>query len=89
MCIRDSNRIVEESPVLSNLEFINPGMIDYTNFNLSLEAASNTFDKHRYIYEGVPDAEEWRYGRLIHQSIRNVTTMDLRLADLVLSKDDS
>lgn len=74
-------RIVKSNPVLSNLDAINPEALKVTDFQRSLVAAKNTFDKRRYAYEPVAQGE-WFYAHLIRDSIRAVTKMDIRLARL-------
>lgn len=44
-------RIVNEDPILRNLDVINPDAKKVTDFYRSLQAAGNTFDKRRYLYE--------------------------------------
>lgn len=83
---KDFKRTIDQDPVLRNLDVINSDAVKLTDFNRSLEAAKNTFDKRRYTYEGFPK-EEWYYGHLVHQAIRHVTMMDLRLTDIGLGKD--
>jgi hypothetical protein len=78
----DFYRMVDGDLVLRNLRSINPDAVKTTEFYRSLEAAGSTFDKHRYTFEPPPDGE-WFYGHLLRQAIRNVTIMDIRLADLV------
>jgi len=74
-------RIVRSDPVLSNLEVINPEALKVTDFNRSLAAAKNTFDKRRYLFESQPTGE-WFYAHLLREAIRSVTSMDLQLAGL-------
>lgn len=74
-------RIVSSNPVLSNLDVINPEAVKVTDFNRSLAAAKNTFDKRRYLFESQP-AREWFYAHLLREAIRDVTSMDLRLVGL-------
>ena len=77
--IRDAfERIVRSDHVLSNLDVINPEAAKVTDFDRSLAAAKNTFDKKRYLYEWVPQ-HEWFYAHLIRDAIRTVTKMDVRL----------
>lgn len=67
-------RIVKSDPVLSNLKVINPDAPDFTDFDLSLEVAKNTFDKGRYTYE--PELpNDWFYAHLMRDAIRNVAAM--------------
>jgi len=82
------DRIVSEDPVLRHLAVINPDAVKITDFHRSLAAAKNTFDKRRYLFEASP-TEEWFYAHLLHEAIRSVTIMDLRLAGLVFPKDES
>jgi hypothetical protein len=72
-------RIVRSDPVLSNLDVINPTATKVKDFERSLAAAKNTFDKRRYLYESAPQGE-WFYAHLVRDAIRTVTKMDLRLA---------
>jgi len=80
--IRDAfERNIRSDPVLSNLDVINPEALKITDFERSLAAAKNTFDKRRYLYESVPQGE-WFYAHLLRDAIRTVTKMDIRLARL-------
>jgi hypothetical protein len=80
--IRDEfERIVHSSPVLRNLDVINPEAVKVTDFDRSLTAAKNTFDKRRYLFES-QSKEEWFYAHLLREAIRTVTSMDIRLAGL-------
>lgn len=80
--IRDEfERIVHSSPVLRNLDVINPEAVKVTDFDRSLTAAKNTFDKRRYLFES-QSKEEWFYAHLLREAIRSVTSMDVRLAGL-------
>jgi hypothetical protein len=45
------DRIVSEDPVLRHLHVINPDAVKITDFNRSLAAAKDTFDKRRYLFE--------------------------------------
>src|SRR5215213_2074166 len=72
-------RIVSSSPVLAHLDVINPEALKVTDFNRSLAAAKNTFDKRRYLFESQPTSE-WFYAHLLREAIRSVTKMDVRLA---------
>jgi hypothetical protein len=74
-------RIVRSDPVLRNLKVINPEAVKVTDFDRSLTAAKNTFYKRRYLYESQP-MDEWFYAHLLRESIRTVTSMDIRLAGL-------
>jgi hypothetical protein len=78
-------RIVRADVVLSHLDVINPEALMVTDFNRSLIAAKDTFDKKRYIYESQPTGE-WFYAHLLREAIRAVTSMDIRLAGLSKSK---
>jgi hypothetical protein len=81
--IRDAfNRKVNADPVLSNLHVINPEALKTIDFDRSLKAAKNTFDKRRYLFEPMPQ-EEWFYTGFIREAVRAVTIMDLRIAPLV------
>jgi hypothetical protein len=73
--------IVRSDTVLSHLDVINPEALKVTNFNRSLTAAKNTFDKRRYLYEPQP-TDEWFYAHLLREAIRKVTGMDVRFAGL-------
>jgi hypothetical protein len=75
-------RIVRSDPVLPHLDVINPEAKKVTDFNRSLAAAKNTFDKRRYLYEPQP-AGEWFYAHLLREAIRTVTSMDIGLARLI------
>lgn len=80
--IRDAfERIVRSDPVLSHLDVINPEALKVTDFNRSLTAAKNTFDKRRYLFES-QSTGEWFYAHLLREAIRAVTSMDIRLAGL-------
>jgi hypothetical protein len=74
-------RTVRSDPVLRNLGVINPEALKVTDFKRSLAAAKDTFDKRRYLYEPQP-AGEWFYAHLLRKAIRDVTSMDVRLAGL-------
>ena len=88
LAIREEfKRIIESDVVLRNLETINPEAAKLKDFNRSLEAARDTFDKRRYIYEGFPE-KEWFYGHMLQQAIRNIAVMDIRLASEVIKRDD-
>jgi hypothetical protein len=75
-------RIVHSSPVLRNLDVINPEAVKVTDFDRSLTAAKNTFDKRRYLFESQPTTSEWFYAHLLREAIRAITSMDIRLAGL-------
>lgn len=76
-------RIVKSSPVLSNLDVINPEALKVTDFERSLAVAENTFYKRRYLYEVDPAVQgEWFYSHLLKDAIRTVTNLDLRIAGL-------
>jgi hypothetical protein len=80
--IRDSfDRLIRSDPVLSHLAVINPEAVKVTDFNRSLAAAKNTFDKKRYLFESQPTGE-WFYAHLLREAIRSVTSMDIRVAAL-------
>lgn len=82
VAIREAfKRIIASDPVLLNLNVINPEALRVTDFERSLAAAKNTFDKRRYLYEPVAPGE-WFYAHLIRDSIRIVTKMDIRLVGL-------
>jgi len=72
-------RTVGSDPILPHLNVINPDALKVTDFERSLAAAKNTFDKRRYLYESVPQGE-WFYAHLLRNAIRAVTKMDIRLA---------
>jgi hypothetical protein len=72
-------RIVSSDPVLSHLDVINPEASMVTDFDRSLTAAKNTFDKRRYLFESQPTGE-WFYAHLLREAIRSVTIMDVQLA---------
>lgn len=82
------DRIVSEDPVLRHLDVINPNAVMVTDFARSLAAAKNTFDRRRYLFEAPPTGE-WFYAHLLHEAIRSVTKMDLRLAGAAFPKDES
>jgi hypothetical protein len=87
--IRDAfSRIVSDDPVLRNLDAINPDAVMFTNFNRSLAAAKNTFDKRRYLFEAHQPGE-WFYAHLLREAIRAVTIMDIRLAGLAFPENKS
>lgn len=73
--------MVRSDPVLSRLAIINPEALKVTDFNRSLTAAKNTFDKRRYLFESQPTGE-WFYAHLLREAIRTVTSMDVRLGGL-------
>lgn len=73
------DRIVKEDPVLRNLHVINPDALKVTDFDRSLQVARHTFDKRRYLFE-TNSNDEWFYAHLLHQAIRSVAAMDIRLA---------
>jgi hypothetical protein len=79
-------RIVRSDPVLSHLDVINPEALKVTDFDRSLAAARDTFEKRRYLYEpseqGSSPLDEWFYAHLLREAIRTVTSMDIRLAGL-------
>ncbi|MBV9924870.1 MAG: hypothetical protein JOZ96_07645 [Acidobacteria bacterium] len=77
-------RIVRSDPVLSHLDVINPEALKLTDFNRSLKAAKDTFEKRRYLYDLQPEVlkSEWFYAHLLREAIRKVTRMDVRLAGL-------
>jgi hypothetical protein len=80
--IRDAfDRIVRSDHVLSHLDVINPEAVKVTDFNRSLTAAKNTFDKRRYLFES-QSTGEWFYAHLLQEAIHAVTSMDIRLAGL-------
>jgi hypothetical protein len=68
--------------VLPHLDVINPEALKVMDFNRSLTAAKNTFDKRRYLFESQPTTGEWFYAHLLREAIRAVTSMDIRLAGL-------
>ena len=72
---------IESHPVLSHLDVINPKALKVTDFERSLTAAKNTFDKKRYLYESVTQ-DEWFYAHLLKDAIRSVTKLDIRLVGL-------
>lgn len=74
-------RIVRSDPVLRNLHVINPEALKVTDFDRSLAAAKNTFDKRRYLFESQATTD-WFYAHLLREAIRTVTSMDVRLAGL-------
>lgn len=74
-------RIVRSDPVLPHLAVINPDALKVTDFNRSLTAAKNTFDKRRYLFESQP-TDEWFYAHLLREAIRKVTSMDVQFAGL-------
>jgi hypothetical protein len=81
--IRDAfNRNVISNPVLRNLRLFNPEALKTIDFDRSLKAAKNTFDKRRYLFEPMPQ-QEWYYTGFIREAVRAVTIMDLRIAPLV------
>ena len=82
------DRIVNDNPILRNLDVVNPDAKKVTDFSRSLNAAGSTFDKRRYLYEAPPDGE-WFYAHILHEAIRTVTSMDLRLAGVCLDDESS
>lgn len=81
--IRDEfERIVRNDPVLSHLDVINPEALRFIDFNRSLTAAKNTFDKGRYKYEAQLTSD-WQYAHILREAIRTVTRMDIRLAGII------
>lgn len=88
LAIREEfKRIIDSDVVLRNLETINPEAAKLKDFNRSLEAAKDTFDKRRYVYEGFSE-KEWFYGHMLQQSVRNIAVMDIRLSGEVAYKDE-
>lgn len=80
--IRDAfERIVRSHPILSRLDVINPEALKVMDFNRSLTAAKNTFDKRRYLFES-QSTDEWFYAHLLREAIRAVTSMDIKLTGL-------
>ena len=80
--IRDAfDRRVRSDDVLSNLHIINPEAVKVTDFKRSLLAARNTFYQRRYLFESQP-SDEWFYAHLLRETIRSVTSMDVRLSGL-------
>lgn len=71
-------RCIHSDPVLPYLPIINPEASQVLDFDRSLAAAKNTFDKRRYLYEPMPQSE-WFYTHLLKEAIRNVAKMDIRL----------
>lgn len=82
IAIREAfDQIVQADPILPHLDIINPEAPPVTDFDRSLIAAKNTFDRRRYLYEPMPQSE-WFYAHLLKDAIRKVTSMDLRLSGL-------
>lgn len=79
---------IKSHPVLANLHIINSDAVKVTDFDRSLEAAKHTFDRRRYLYEGMPSGE-WFYADLLREAVRAVTRMDLRLAPMIKKKPSS
>lgn len=71
-------RSVHDHPILSILHLFNPGAVKTTDFNRALEAARDTFDKRRYLYEDLPE-HEWFYAHILGDAIRSVAKLDLRI----------
>jgi hypothetical protein len=68
--IRDAfERIVHANTVLKHLDVVNPEALKVTDFNRSLNAAKNTFDKRRYLFE-LQSTGEWFYAHLLREAIR-------------------
>lgn len=74
-------RIIENNVVLRHLQTINPGAAMVLDFERSLAAAKNTFDKRRYLYEPPPTGE-WFYAHLLRDAVRAVVCMDPRLGQV-------
>lgn len=74
-------RIVDEDDVLRNLREINPEAAMFTDFDRSLLAGQDTFDKWRYTYEPLAEKDLY-YADLIRAAVRSVTMKDIRLAGL-------
>ena len=79
------NRIVNADPVLSmrselkNLDVFDSEVSKFTDFDLSLDVAKDTFEKVRYLYD--PDLwnstlpELWSYSPFIREAIRSFANM--------------
>jgi hypothetical protein len=65
--------IVRRDDILPILGLFNPEAAKVTDFNRSLAAAKNTFDKRRYLYEKRTQGQEWFYADLIREAVRAVT----------------
>ncbi len=77
---------IRSDPVLSNLHIINPEAVRFTDFDRSLKAAKNTFDKRRYLYEETPPQSEWFYAHLLRDAFRAVTKMVVPFGGLTPTK---
>jgi len=81
--IRDAfKRVIDADVVLKHLAAVNPDATIVLDFDRSLDAASDTFDKRRYAYEP-PPAKEWYYAHLLRLAVRDVAKIDLRVSRLV------
>lgn len=76
-------RVIDADAVLKHLPAINPDAVIVLDFNRSLDAASDTFDKRRYAYDPSPP-KEWYYAHLLRLAVRNVAKLDLRVSSFVL-----
>jgi len=72
------NRVIDADDVLKNLATLNPDATIVLDFDRSLDAASDTFDKRRYAYDP-PPAKEWYYAHLLRLAVRDVAKLDVRV----------
>jgi len=75
-------RVIDADVVLKHLPIINPDAKIVLDFNRSLDAASDTFDKRRYAYDPSPP-KEWYYAHLIRLAVRDVAKLDLRVSQFI------
>lgn len=81
--IRDAfKRVIDADVVLKNLAALNPGAAIVLDFDRSLDAASDTFDKRRYAYDP-PPTKEWYYAHLLRLAVRDVAKLDLRVSQFI------
>jgi hypothetical protein len=82
-------RIVEDSPLPAIVRTVNPDAAKVLDFDRSFIAASETFDKRRYLYEDPKppkageEQKEWYYAHLIKDAIRGFLIIDPRIKDLI------
>lgn len=79
-------RNISHDDVLMHLHIINPKAQKFLDFDRSLKAAKNTFDKRRYLYEELFVEEEWYYADLLINALRSVAGMVVPFAGLVSEK---
>src|SRR6185437_1060741 len=81
--IRDAfERVIDADTVLKNLAAVNPNATMVLDFDRSLDAASDTFDKRRYAYDP-PPAKAWHYAHVLRLAVRDVAKLDLRVSQFI------